>query len=232
MKKLALVLLVMGVMVLGFGLLTASAQDTSGTASQTANTTVTVTVTDSNVTVSPNTLPLNVPVTFNFTNNGSNAHAFVIEKEGANNVPLTSGSNTASFNAIAAGGSFSTTWTFTEAGSYQLAAYNNGTLEQGLVATFTVAAAQGDATATVSPTAEATASPTVAATSTTTATTAVTTTTTTTDTTSGSSAATTGASPSSLPTTGGESNWAAMLLAFGVAALLLGGALTFARRAR
>jgi LPXTG-motif cell wall-anchored protein len=231
MKKLALVLLVMGVMVLGFGLLTASAQDASGTASQTGNNTVTVTVTDNNVTVSPNTVPLNVPVTFNFTNNGSNAHAFVIEKQGANNVPLTSGSNTASFDAITAGGTFSTTWTFTEAGTYQLAAYNNGTLEQGLVATFTVAA-QADATATVSPTAQATASPTVAATTTTTATTAVTTTATTTDTTSSGSAASTGASPSSLPTTGGESNWAAMLLAFGVAALLLGGALTFARRAR
>ena len=227
MKKLALVLLVMGVMVLGFGLLTASAQDTSGTASQTGNTTVTVTVTDSNVTVSPNTLPLNTPVTFNFTNNGASAHAFVIEKQGANNVPLTGGSNTASFDAIAAGGTFSTTWTFTEAGTYQLAAYNNGTQESGLVATFTVAA-QANATATVSPTA----SPTVAATSTTTATSAVTTTTTTTGTTSSGSAASTGASPSSLPTTGGETNWAPMLLAFGVAALLLGGALTFARRAR
>lgn len=231
MKKLALVLLVMGVMVLGFGMLTASAQDTSGTASQTGNSTVTVTVTDDNLTVSPNTLPLNVPVTFNFTNNGQNAHAFVIEREGANNVPLTNNGEDASFDAIAAGGTFSTTWTFTEAGTYQLAAYDNGAQEQGLVATFTVAAAQADATATVSPTAQATAIPTVEATSTTTATSAVTTTTTMTDTTSGS-AASTGASPSSLPTTGGESNWAAMLLAFGVVALLLGGALTFARRAR
>ena len=47
-----------------------------------------------------------------------------------------------------------------------------------------------------------------------------------------STAATTGQGPSNLPTTGGESNWAAMLLAFGVAALVLGGALTFARRSR
>ena len=228
MKKFALVLLVMGVMALGFGLLTASAQDMSSAASQT-NTTVTVTVTDSNVTVSPNTLPLNVPVTFSFTNNGANGHAFVIEKEGASNVPLTSGGNTASFDAIAAGAAFSTTWTFTEAGSYQLAAYNNGAQETGLVAMFSVAA-QADATA--SPTAQATASPTVTATATTTATTVVTITTMTTGTTSSSSAASTDASPSSLPTTGGDSNWAAMLLAFGVAALLLGGALTFARRAR
>jgi LPXTG-motif cell wall-anchored protein len=231
MKKLALVLLVMGVMVLGFGMLTASAQDTSGTASQTGNTTVTVTVTDNNVTISPNTLPLNVPVTFNFTNNGSNAHAFVIEKEGASNVPLTAGGEEASFDSITAGCAFSTTWTFTEAGSYQLAAYNNGAQEQGLVATFTVAAAQGDATTT--PTAAATASPTVQATTTTTATSAVTTTATTTDTTATSgTAASTGQGPTNLPTTGGESNWAAMLLAFGAAALLLGGALTFARRAR
>jgi LPXTG-motif cell wall-anchored protein len=225
MKKLALVLLVMGVMVLGFGMLTASAQDMDGT-------TVTVTVTDNNVSVSPNTLPLNVPVTFNFTNNGQNSHAFVIERQDADNEPLTSGGDTASFDAIAAGATFSTTWTFTEAGTYQLAAYSNGEQEQGLVATFTVAAAQDDATATVSPTAEAIASPTVEATATITATDAVTTTATMTDTTTSGSADATGASPSSLPTTGGESNWAAMLLAFGVAALLLGGALTFARRAR
>ena len=44
-----------------------------------------MTVTDSNVTVSPTTVPLNVPVTFNFTNNGQNGHAFVIEKQGATN---------------------------------------------------------------------------------------------------------------------------------------------------
>jgi LPXTG-motif cell wall-anchored protein len=225
MKKLALVLLVMGVMVLGFGMLTASAQDTSGTANQTGNTTVTVTVTDNNVTVSPNTLPLNVPVTFNFTNNGSNAHAFVIEREGADNEPLAAGGEEASFDAISAGGTFSTTWTFTEAGTYQLAAYDNGEQEQGLVATFTVAAAQADATAT--PTAGATVTPMVEATATVTATEAMTPT----DTASGT-AAQTGQGPTNLPATGGESNWAAMLLAFGVAALLLGGALTFARRAR
>jgi LPXTG-motif cell wall-anchored protein len=210
MKRFALALLVMGVMLLGFGLLTASAQNSSDNM-------VTVTVTDSNVTVSPTTVPVNVPVTFNFTNNGSNAHAFVIERAGANNEPLTSGADTASFDAIAAGDTFSTTWTFTEAGEYQLAAYSNNTQEQGLVATFTVGAAQAAATATASPTAEPTA--TMAATTTMTTTTATTST-------------VTAASPTNLPTTGGETNWAAMLLAFGVAALLLGGALTFARRGR
>jgi LPXTG-motif cell wall-anchored protein len=221
MKKFALVLLVMGVMVLGFGLLTASAQDTtSGSSQQNAN--VTVTVTDNNVTMSPTTLPVNVPVTFTFTNNGQNAHAFVIEKAGANNEPLTNGGETASFDAIAAAGTFSTTWTFTEAGQYQLTAYNNGTAEQGLSATFTVGAAQADTTP--SPTAGATASPT--------ATVAATDTVTTTATPSADAAAQTGQSPTNLPQTGGETNWAAMLLAFGVAALLLGGALTFARRAR
>ncbi len=231
MKKLALVLLVVGVMVLGFGLLTAAAQGTSGSSSsdQNANTNVTVTVTDNNVTMSPKTLPASQPVTFTFTNNGTNPHAFVIEKAGATNQPLTSGSQTASFNAINAGGNFSTTWTFNDAGDYQLAAYNNGTLEQGLVVTFTVGAAQAGATA--SPTTAATA--TVAATSAATSTTAVSGTTATTGTTGSSTAASTTSSPSSLPTTGGETtNWAAMILAFGVAALLLGGALTFARRSR
>ena len=154
MKKLALVLLVMSVMALGFGLLTASAQTTDNM--------VTVTVTDSNVTVSPNTIPVNVPVTFTITNNGQSAHAFVIEEAGEDNSPLTSGANTASFAAIAAGATFSTTWTFTDAGSYQIAAYNNGTLETGLVATFTVGAAQA-ATATASPTVEATATMTATA---------------------------------------------------------------------
>ncbi len=230
MKKLALVLLVVGVMVLGFGLLTAAAQSTSGSSSADQNTnTVTVTVTDNNVTMSPNTVSAGQPVTFNFTNNGSNPHAFVIEKAGATNQPLTSGSQTASFNAINAGGNFSTTWTFADAGNYQLAAYNNGAAEQGLMATFTVTAAQASATA--SPTTAATA--TVAATSAATATTAVSGTTATTGTTGSSTAASTTSSPSSLPTTGGETtNWAAMILAVGVAALLLGGALTFARRSR
>ncbi len=227
MKKLALVLLVVGVMVLGFGLLTASAQGTSSdTSAQNANA-VTVTVTDSNVTMTPQTLSAGVPVTFTFTNNGQNPHMFVIEKAGANNQPLTSGANTASFDAIAAGGTFSTTWTFQDAGQYQLAAYNNGTLEQGMVVTFTVGAAQ--AVATASPTTAATASPTTAVTSTAT----VTATTAATGTTTSGTSAQSGQTPSNLPSTGGETtNWAAMLLAFGVAALVLGGALTFARRSR
>lgn len=223
MKKLALVLLVMGVMVLGFGLLTASAQDTS------ANTTVTVTITDDNLTMSPTTLPVSVPVTFNFTNNGTEDHVFVIEEEGANNEPLEFNGETATFDDITAGDAFSTTWTFEEAGQYQLAAYDNDVLVENLVAVFTVGAAQGgaqaDATATASPTTAATS----AATSTVTNTATVTATSAATTTTSGTSAQT----PSNLPTTGGETtNWAAMLLAFGVAALLLGGALTFARRSR
>lgn len=208
MKKLALMSLVVGVMVLGFGLMTAFAQN--------ANTDVTVTVTDSNVTMSPRNLPVSVPVTFTFTNNGSNAHAFVVEKAGATNQPLTSGSQTASFDAITAGGNFSTTWTFSDAGDYQLAAYNNGTLESGLVVTFTVGSAQAGATP--SPIAAATATNTVTSTTATTGTTA---------------ASTSAQTPSNLPQTGGETvNWAMMLLAFGVAALLLGGALTFARRSR
>jgi LPXTG-motif cell wall-anchored protein len=235
-------------MVLGFGLLTAFAQGTtSGSSAQD----VTVTVTDNNVTMSPTTLPVSVPVTFTFTNNGQNDHAFVIEKAGGNNAPLTNGGQTASFDAIKAGGNFSTTWTFNDAGDYQLAAYKNGTLEQGLVVTFTVGSAQAGATAspttasggaaqtgaTASPTTEATASPTTQATATTeaTSTAAATSAMTSTNTVTATSATanTTGQSPSALPRTGGDTtNWAAMLLAFGVAALVLGGALTFARRSR
>ncbi len=222
MKKFALMLLVVGVMVLGFGLMTAFAQGTTSDSSA-QNTAVTVTVTDTSVTMSPRTLPASVPVTFTFTNNGQNPHAFVIEKAGATNTPLTSGSQTASFDAINAGGNFSTTWTFTDPGDYQLAAYKSGTLESGMVVTFTVGTAQAGATA--SPTATATTA--VTSTATVTATTAAT------NTTSGSSASTSAQTPSSLPSTGGETtNWAAMLLAFGVAALVLGGALTFARRSR
>jgi LPXTG-motif cell wall-anchored protein len=224
MKKLALVLLVMGVMVLGFGLLTAAAQDSG-------NTNATVTVTDSSVTMSPRTLPAGVPVTFTFTNNGQSAHAFVIEEADADNAPLTSGGETASFDAISAGDTFSTTWTFSDAGDYQLAAYKDGTMETGLVVTFTVGAAQAGATASPTTAATSAASPTAAATS------AVTSTTTMTNTPSSDTAAstsgTTGQTPSNLPATGGETtNSAAMLLALGVVALLVGGALTFARRSR
>jgi trimeric autotransporter adhesin len=224
-------------MVLGFGLMTAFAQGTSSSSSaQNANTDVTVTVTDNNVTMSPTTLPASVPVTFTFTNNGTNAHAFVIEKAGATNQPLTSGGNTASFDAISAGGNFSTTWTFDQPGDYQLAAYNNGALEQGLVATFTVAAAQAGATASPTTAATETAAPTATAAATTAASSAVTNTATVTATstaTNTSSANTTGQTPSNLPTTGADTtNWAAMLLAFGVAAVILGGVLTFARRSR
>jgi LPXTG-motif cell wall-anchored protein len=222
-KKFGLVLLVMGVMVLGFGLLTASAQDDDATA--------TVTITDTSVTMSPRTLPAGVPVTFTFTNNGTSAHAFVIEEAGADNEPLTAGGETASFDALAAGGTFSTTWTFADAGNYQLAAYNNGALESGLVVTFTVGAAQAGATASPTTAATSTAAPTAAATSA--ATSAVTSTTTMTTTPASGTAASTGQSPTNLPTTGGETtNWAAMLLAVGVVALIVGGALTFARRSR
>ncbi len=233
----ALVLLIVGVMVLGFGLMTAFAQGT--TTGSSANTDVTVTVTDSNVTMSPRNLPASVPVTFTFTNNGQNAHAFVIEKAGATNQPLTSGGNTASFDAIQAGGNFSTTWTFNDAGDYQLAAYNNGTLEQGMVVTFTVGSAGGATGAqAVRPPRRRPRRrrpPTATATSAMTATTTVTTTSgaaSATSTPAAGSTTSTGQTPSNLPQTGGETNWAAMLLAFGVAALLLGGALTFARRSR
>jgi LPXTG-motif cell wall-anchored protein len=51
--------------------------------------------------------------------------------------------------------------------------------------------------------------------------------------TAASTSGTTGQGPSNLPATGGETtNSAAMLLALGVVALLVGGALTFARRPR
>lgn len=217
MKKFALMLLMVGVLVLGFGLMTAFAQGAASNSLQ-ENANVTVTVTDNSVTMSPRSLPVSVPVTFTFTNNGQSPHAFVIEKSGATNTPLTSGGQTASFNAIAAGGNFSTTWTFSDAGEYQLAAYNSGALEPGMVVTFTVGST-AQATPTTAPTATAAATSAVTTTATVTAT--------------SGSASTTAQTPSSLPQTGGDTaNWAAILLTFGVAALVLGAALTFARRSR
>ena len=238
MKKLGMVLLMVGVMVLGFGLMTVFAQGT--TTGSSANTDVTVTVTDSNVTMSPRNPPASVPVTFTFTNNGQNVNGAVIEKAGANNEPLSSGGNTASFDVIQAGGNFSTTWTFNDAGDYQFAVYNNGTLEQGMVVTFTVGSAGGgtghpgrcdcladdrgdgdhrghcderhDRTTTVTTTSGAASA---------------------TSTPAAGSTTSTGQTPSNLPQTGGETaTWPRCCLPSASPHCFLGGALTFSRRSR
>jgi uncharacterized cupredoxin-like copper-binding protein len=73
------------------------------------------------------------------TNEGIAPHEFVIERSGATHEPLVDGDQTAMVTGIAPGETRTLGWTFTEAGSYQLACHEPGHYEAGQVLVIEVA---------------------------------------------------------------------------------------------
>jgi uncharacterized cupredoxin-like copper-binding protein len=99
---------------------------------------VNATMTEFKVTLSQTSVPAGKPVRFALDNKGAIAHDFVIEKVGAVNAPLTSGSNQARAQEVVPGGSAVLDWTFSDAGEYQIACHVPGHYEAGMVVKITV----------------------------------------------------------------------------------------------
>jgi len=76
--------------------------------------------------------------TFQITNSGQMTHEFIVEKAGAVDEPLEANGDEAEVEDISAGSTASLTWTFTEAGTYQVACHLPGHYEAGVVLTIHV----------------------------------------------------------------------------------------------
>jgi uncharacterized cupredoxin-like copper-binding protein/predicted ester cyclase len=94
---------------------------------------VVVTLTEFSITIAPTALHVSRPYAFVVTNEGTVPHEFVIERPGATHEPLVDGDQTAMVTGIAPGETRTLGWTFTEAGSYQLACHEPGHYEAGQV---------------------------------------------------------------------------------------------------
>ncbi|MGH2531224.1 MAG: multicopper oxidase domain-containing protein [Thermomicrobiales bacterium] len=101
----------------------------------------TVVLTDYRIGLFQSTFIVGQPYTFVVENNGSEAHAFVIEPKGADNQPLESNGRRAEIVDVPAGGLATLTWTFDEPGEYQLACHRDGHHERGMVQDAIVVAA-------------------------------------------------------------------------------------------
>lgn len=112
----------------------------SGEEAETGSQTLDVTLADFSVVISPTTAKAGEPITFVVTNTGAEMHELVLEKAGDDDVPLSADGVESEIEDIAPGTTSEMTWTITEPGTYQLACHIPGHYEQGMVATFEVAA--------------------------------------------------------------------------------------------
>lgn len=88
---------------------------------------------------STTTVPVGVPVTFNVTNNGVIDHELALELAGADDEPLTNADGSAAeVEDIGPGDTVSLTYTFEEAGTYQIACHVPGHYEAGMLVEITV----------------------------------------------------------------------------------------------
>lgn len=101
---------------------------------------VEVTLTDFKVSEVAGPLKVGVEYTFMVTNDGVAVHEAVLEAAGANDVPLEIDGSEAEIEDLAPGTTGMLTFTFTEAGDYQLSCHVPGHYEAGMVTVFTVEA--------------------------------------------------------------------------------------------
>jgi uncharacterized protein (DUF305 family)/uncharacterized cupredoxin-like copper-binding protein len=106
---------------------------TTAASEQTGTEQIAVTLTEFSIELASTTLHAGRPYTFVVTNDGTVPHEFVIERLGATHEPLVDGDQTAMVTGIAPGETRTLGWTFTEAGSYQLACHEPGHYEAGQV---------------------------------------------------------------------------------------------------
>jgi uncharacterized cupredoxin-like copper-binding protein/predicted ester cyclase len=92
---------------------------------------IAVILTEFSITIAPTALRVGQPYAFLVTNGGTVTHEFVVERPGATHEPLVDGDQMAMVTGIAPGETRALGWTFTEAGSYQLACHEPGHYEAG-----------------------------------------------------------------------------------------------------
>jgi uncharacterized cupredoxin-like copper-binding protein len=110
---------------------------TSPTVAATAANTAAVSVILTDYRISSFTTAFKVGETYTFTisNNGAVVHGFTLEPEGANNQPLTNAGQTAAVDVINPGETKTLTWTFTDAGKFQIASHLNDDAAKGMIKT-------------------------------------------------------------------------------------------------
>jgi uncharacterized cupredoxin-like copper-binding protein len=102
-------------------------------------TVVNVTLSEYKIVLDKTSIPAG-PVTFELKNDGTLAHAFLLEPVGAKNEPFERDGKKSQTGDIAAGETGTLEWTIDAAGEYQLTCYTPGHFEQGMTTTFTVTA--------------------------------------------------------------------------------------------
>jgi predicted lipoprotein with Yx(FWY)xxD motif/uncharacterized cupredoxin-like copper-binding protein len=119
---------------------TPAAAPSEGAATPAAAGEVAVTLTEFTISSSATTFKVGETYTFTATNNGQFSHQMYIEKVGAVDEPLEANGQEAEIETMDAGASGTLTWTFTEAGLYQLACHVRDHYQKGMALTIEVVA--------------------------------------------------------------------------------------------
>jgi predicted lipoprotein with Yx(FWY)xxD motif/uncharacterized cupredoxin-like copper-binding protein len=101
---------------------------------------VAVTLTEFTLEASQTEFKVGQTYTFNVSNQGEFTHEMVIEKSGANDEPMEASGVESEVQPIDAGQSGTVTWTFTEAGTYQIACHVRSHYPMGMALTIHVTA--------------------------------------------------------------------------------------------
>jgi uncharacterized cupredoxin-like copper-binding protein len=99
---------------------------------------ISVTLQDFSITMSQTTVPVNAPLVFTITNDGAVVHEVILEARGGQDVPFELNDTVSEVEDIEPGETVTLEWTLKEAGDYELACFEPGHYEQGMVMYFTV----------------------------------------------------------------------------------------------